>query len=70
MLSSKDFCSISNGSACNSNAYSPSFVLMEMGLKQEVIEEAVRISWGANSNLDKVKANFVQLLGVAKNLIW
>ncbi|SHJ74240.1 cysteine desulfurase [Hathewaya proteolytica DSM 3090] len=70
MLSSKNFCGISNGSACNSSTYSPSFVLMEMGLQQELVEGAIRISWGANTDLDEAKENFNQLLGIAKDLIW
>ena len=42
----------SNGSACNSNSYTPSYVLAEMGLSNKLINEAVRISWSAESNID------------------
>lgn len=35
----------SNGSACTSGTYAPSYVLQAMGLGEERIEEALRISW-------------------------
>lgn len=70
MLSSKSFCGISNGSACNSSEYKPSFVLTEMGLEQERIEEAIRVSWGSHTDLEDTKLNFQQLLSIAKDLIW
>ena len=65
MLATKDFCSISNGSACNSSSYKPSYVLSSMGLDIERIESAVRISWGSSSD---VKKNFMKLIDVAKSL--
>ena len=37
---------ISNGSACTSASYSPSHVLSAMGLDDQTVSEAVRISWG------------------------
>lgn len=43
---------ISNGSACNSSRYTPSYVLTEMGLSSRLIGEAVRISWGSDSVVD------------------
>nr|WP_294485111.1 aminotransferase class V-fold PLP-dependent enzyme [uncultured Anaerosporobacter sp.] len=70
MLSSKSFCGISNGSACNSSEYKPSFVLTEMGIEQERIEEAIRVSWGSHTDLEDTKQNFQQLLSIAKDLIW
>ena len=42
----------SNGSACNSSSYTPSYVLTEMGLSNQLISEAVRISWCAESVID------------------
>jgi cysteine desulfurase len=42
----------SNGSACNSSSYTPSYVLTEMGLSNKLISEAVRISWNADSEID------------------
>ena len=32
MLSSKQYCSVSNGAACTSKSYSPSYVLKAMGI--------------------------------------
>lgn len=46
MLSTKQYCAVSNGSACNSNSYEPSYVLSAMNLSEEVIDGTVRISWG------------------------
>ena len=48
MLSTKQYCGISNGSACNSKSYEPSYVLTAMGIPTEKIENTVRISWGQN----------------------
>lgn len=41
----KDVIAISNGSACTSANYSPSHVLQAMGLDDETIRSAVRLSW-------------------------
>ncbi len=68
MLSTKQYCGISNGSACNSKSYEPSYVLTSMGIPVEKIENSVRISWGAESNLVDVSASFKELLDVARNL--
>ena len=68
MLSTKQYCGISNGSACNSKSYEPSYVLTAMGLPLDQIENSVRISWGADCNLEEVKASFQKLLSVAKAL--
>lgn len=46
MLAAKQYCGISNGSACNSNSYKPSYVLEAMGLDKDRISSSVRISWG------------------------
>lgn len=46
MLATKQYCSVSNGSACTSHEYSHSHVLTAMGLSDERIESAIRISWG------------------------
>lgn len=48
MLASKQYCGISNGSACTSSDYQHSHVLSAMGLSDERIESAVRISWDAD----------------------
>lgn len=54
MLSTKQYCSISNGSACTSRDYTHSHVLSSMGLTEDVIESAVRMSWGGESKIDIV----------------
>jgi len=41
----KDVVAISNGSACTSQSYAPSHVLEGMGLDEERIKSALRISW-------------------------
>lgn len=48
----KDEYAFSNGSACNSSYYAPSYVLTEMGLDSQLVSEAVRISWCAESIVD------------------
>lgn len=68
MLSSKQFCGISNGSACNSNSYEPSYVLLGMGLPLDQIESAVRISWGADTDEEELKRHFSNMLEIAKGL--
>ena len=68
MLSTKQFCGISNGSACSSHEYSPSYVLTAMKLAPERISEAVRISWGAKTNKDELLAELTSLISVAKNI--
>lgn len=45
LLSLKDLVAASNGSACTSNSYSPSHVLIHMSLPEERIREAIRLSW-------------------------
>lgn len=68
MLSSKQFCGISNGSACTSNDYKPSYVLTAMGIDKDAISSAIRISWGANSEISSVRDNILELLEIAKTL--
>lgn len=65
MLATRQYCGISNGSACNSHSYKPSHVLTAMGLDSERIESAVRISWGVD---DSFIDNFSALIQIAKSL--
>lgn len=64
MIASKQYCSISNGSACTSNSYSPSYVLSSMGLSNDRIESSVRISWGNGLDIKVLKDQFSMLLGI------
>ncbi len=41
----KGLVAISNGSACTSQSYTPSHVLTAMGLPEEAVEGALRVSW-------------------------
>lgn len=70
MISSKQYCAISNGSACNSNSYSPSHVLTAMGIPTDEIESCVRLSWGAKTDIDALSDSINQLLDVAKGLVF
>ena len=45
MLACKGGVAISNGSACTSTSYTPSHVLEAMGLSEDRIEGAIRLSW-------------------------
>ena len=69
MLSTKQYCGISTGSACSSKYYEPSYVLAAMGVPIEKIENSVRISWGAESKLEDVRNSFKELLIVAKGFV-
>lgn len=51
-LALKNDYAFSNGSACNSGSHSPSYVLSAMGLSDQQISEAVRISWNGNTKVD------------------
>ena len=68
MLSTKQFCGVSNGAACNSNSYAPSYVLTAMGIPTDQIESAIRVSWGNQAEIDEVIHGFKNLLYVAKKL--
>lgn len=70
MLSTKQFCAISNGSACTSKSYDPSYVLTAMGIPVDKVESSVRISWGEGCNKDEVLKNFQEMLSVVKNLTY
>lgn len=68
MLTTKQFCSISNGSACTSNSYAPSYVLTAMGLPVDRIESSIRFSWGAETDEEEYYTGFNYLLETAKIL--
>lgn len=70
MLSSKEFCGISNGSACNSKSYDPSYVLLAMGIPENEIESSVRISWGHDIKINEFEELFQSVIESAKKLVW
>ena len=70
MLSSKQYCGISNGSACTSHDYRPSYVLTAMGLDADRISSAIRISWGADTDIGQMSENLTSLFEVAKGLVF
>ena len=69
MLSTKNYCGISNGSACTSKNYNPSYVLKAMGIPEEQINNSIRISWGASSDFDDVRDNIRELFKIGYNMI-
>jgi cysteine desulfurase len=46
----KDIAEISTGSACSSESYSPSHVLIAMGVDEGNAKKVVRLSWGPDTN--------------------
>ena len=68
MLSTKQYCGVSNGSACNSNSYKPSHVLTAMGVPEDEIEGCIRLSWGANTDIEELSASLKSMFAVAKGL--
>ena len=58
----------SNGSACTSHDYSPSYVLKAMGLDEERLSEAIRISWGPKTVVEEMEKELNDLHSVAKGL--
>ncbi len=68
MIATKQYCGISNGSACTSKSYAPSYVLMAMGLPVEQIENSIRVSWGPGVEIQEFELRFSELLEVARAL--
>lgn len=61
----KDIVAVSNGSACTSSSYEPSHVLKGMGINEEVISGAIRVSWShmvSELPLEKIKENLKKLI--------
>ena len=65
MISTKQYCGISNGSACTSKDYSPSYVLKAMGLSDEEANSSVRLSWGYETDTDELRAAISELAKTA-----
>ena len=69
MIAARGGCAISNGSACTSKSYAPSYVLAAMGVPEEQIESSIRLSWGAETDEALLKTEFAKLLTAAKALV-
>lgn len=67
MLASKQYCAVSNGSACNSNSYEPSYVLRAMEIPDELIECSIRLSWSSASNSIELLESVDSLLKIASS---
>ena len=65
MLATRQYCAVSNGSACNSSSYKPSYVLSAMGLSLDRIESAIRISLGTKS--EKLQDYIHKLISTVKD---
>jgi len=68
MISTKQYCSVSNGSACTSKSYDPSYVLTAMKVPEDLIENSIRVSWGPETDLAEFETEFSKLLEAAKGL--
>lgn len=68
MIMTKKYCGVSNGSACTSSTYSPSYVLLAMGIPTDQIESSIRISWGPETEPESVREGFTKLLNVVKEM--
>ena len=69
MLATKNYCGVSNGSACTSKSYSASYVLKSMGIPDDVINGAIRISWGHQSNIEEIQENIRKVLEFAYSMV-
>ena len=68
MVATKNYCAVSNGSACTSKTYSPSYVLQAMGLPEEDIGSSIRISWGSKTDIGELTVALTQMLRMAKEM--
>jgi len=59
MIQTKQWCSISNGSACNTRSYDFSYVLKAMGVPEDIMQSAVRISWGKEKIDEEILLQFM-----------
>lgn len=56
VLGLKDVAAVATGSACTSASYTPSHVLTAMGMSEERVNEAVRMSWWSDSDSTQLPA--------------
>lgn len=69
MVATKQYCGVSNGSACTSSNYSHSHVLSAMNIPDERIKSAIRISWGKESPIENVLDEFTKMLQFVKEIV-
>ncbi len=69
MLATKQYCSVSNGSACTSSNFSFSHVLSSMKLSDSQIESAIRISWGPEIDVTDVTKDFANLIQIVQSFL-
>lgn len=63
----KDVIAVSNGSACTSQTYQPSHVLLAAGLTPQRIEGALRLSWGPATTVIPIAAIVERLQGLLQH---
>lgn len=68
MIATRQYAAVSNGSACNSNSYNPSYVLTAMKIPDAIIDGAIRISWGPLVNKDECIDSMQLLINAAKSI--
>lgn len=68
MIAGRNEFAISNGSACTSNSYKPSYVLTAMGLTPEEATNSVRISWGRGIDETQMQDFLNTLIPIVKSL--
>lgn len=66
MLATKQYCGVSNGSACTSSSYSHSHVLSAMHLPDDRVESAIRISWGSEVSSTDINQAVKKLLSTVE----
>lgn len=69
MVATKQYCGVSNGSACSSSNYSHSHVLSAMNIPDERIKSAIRISWGKESPLENILDELTKMLQFVKEIV-
>ena len=62
------FC-VSNGSACNTGAFEPSYVLQSMGLSQDFARHCIRISTSALTQIEDISSFSAELVKTWRQLI-